>query len=157
MLLLSVTIYCDLLWFIMIYYDLLQFITIYYNLLQFITIYYNLLQFIINYKPNYLLPIGRPSLIPSHCHALKIHSLSNPSTDLPKPHQEWRQTCQSVKTTPQGGGWIASSEGVEFPFFRQRALALWCCSSNSLRRYIGCIWPLMLSIFFSRLCGNSLT
>ena len=102
-------IYYFLLWFIMIYYDLLQFITIYYNLLQFITIYYNLLQFIIDYKPKYLLPISRPSLIPSHCHALKVCSLSNPSTDLPKPHQEWRQTCQSVKTIPQGGGWIASS------------------------------------------------
>ena len=67
---------------------LLRLIMINYDLLQFITIYYNLLRFIINYKPNYLLPIGGPSLILSHCHALKIHSLSNLSTDLPKPHQE---------------------------------------------------------------------
>ena len=49
---------------------LLRLIMINYDLLQFITIYYNLLRFIINYKPNYLLPIGGPSLIPSHCHAL---------------------------------------------------------------------------------------
>ena len=69
-----------------IYYYLLLFIIIYYYYLLFIiTIHYNLLRFIINYKPNYLLPIGGPSLIPSHCHSLKIRSLSNPSTDLPKP------------------------------------------------------------------------
>ena len=113
----------------MIYYDLLQFITIYYNLLQFITIYYNLLWFIINYKPNYLLPISRPSLIPSHCHTLKIHSLSNLSTDLPicqnhptrwwvnsfKSHQTW--WChQSLSFNEEGQGeqWLWAIELLHY-------------------------------------------
>ena len=80
-------------------------------------IHYDLLQFIIIYKPHNLLPtpadISCPSLKPNARHTV-THSrsagLSNPSMDLPKPHQEGWQTCQSVKTTPQGGGWLASGK-----------------------------------------------